>query len=646
MTMKPLSTFIISMAVLDLVTCTLILPGEIYHLLHIWDFTEPLICQIYEFLSALLVISSGFMLVAIAMIRYMMICHSFKKQVILTHAKCICSLNIFIATVASIPHGILKGKHSRQTQNPNIVGYSCQVDDSYVETIWPSLNSAFFFLLFFLTSCTVTFCYVRIGCAIRGHGQNVNQRSSLPASTKAAKDVTETDTAVNATVSKTDESRSTYGDTSESVVANETINNTASASIYRAHDTIAGLVPSVALEQESTIAFIPTFVYLGLLAVVGIPGNSLVLIIYLTKMTIKPLSIFILSMAAIDLITCLLILPGETYRLLHIWYFTEPIACQIYMALCAQFVISSGLMLVAIAIIRYMKICHSLKKQVTLTQTKCICSFNIFIALVFSVPHGILQGKHSRKTQNPNIVGYYCQVDGSFVPTIWPKLNSASLFLLFFVTSSIIAFCYVRIGCAIRDHGKNVHQRNSLQATAQVSKGVAVLHTEVKATHLKDTTNKESSLSYGVDDTSESVDATVIISDLSDINTATIPNNSIRTIVENYNVNKSTSSENTCSDNYSRNKIALDGIIIKQRLDTFKKSYGKQGGALKKQRKQLSRTHLMMLTVTLVFFSGFSPLPWFKCASCCIPRDSGLTQRMVLGHVSVFFRFLFCKLCC
>ncbi|KAK6979380.1 neurotensin receptor type 1 [Biomphalaria glabrata] len=553
MTMKPLSTFIISMAVLDLVTCTLILPGEIYHLLHIWDFTEPLICQIYEFLSALLVISSGFMLVAIAMIRYMMICHSFKKQVILTHAKCICSLNIFIATVASIPHGILKGKHSRQTQNPNIVGYSCQVDDSYVETIWPSLNSAFFFLLFFLTSCTVTFCYVRIGCAIRGHGQNVNQRSSLPASTKAAKDVTETDTAVNATVSKTDESRSTYGDTSESVVANETINNTASASIYRAHDTIAGLVPSVALEVDDIVTSIQQ---------------------------------------------------------------------------------------------KYMKICHSLKKQVTLTQTKCICSFNIFIALVFSVPHGILQGKHSRKTQNPNIVGYYCQVDGSFVPTIWPKLNSASLFLLFFVTSSIIAFCYVRIGCAIRDHGKNVHQRNSLQATAQVSKGVAVLHTEVKATHLKDTTNKESSLSYGVDDTSESVDATVIISDLSDINTATIPNNSIRTIVENYNVNKSTSSENTCSDNYSRNKIALDGIIIKQRLDTFKKSYGKQGGALKKQRKQLSRTHLMMLTVTLVFFSGFSPLPWFKCASCCIPRDSGLTQRMVLGHVSVFFRFLFCKLCC
>ncbi|XP_055897706.1 alpha-2B adrenergic receptor-like [Biomphalaria glabrata] len=250
MTMKPLSTFIISMAVLDLVTCTLILPGEIYHLLHIWDFTEPLICQIYEFLSALLVISSGFMLVAIAMIRYMMICHSFKKQVTLTHAKCICSLNIFIATVASIPHGILKGKHSRQTQNPNIVGYYCQVDDSYVETIWPSLNSAFFFLLFFLTSCTVTFCYVRIGCAIRGHGQNVNQRSSLPASTKAAKDVTETDTAVNATVSKTDESRSTYGDTSESVVANETINNTASASIYRAHDTTAGLVPSVALEVD------------------------------------------------------------------------------------------------------------------------------------------------------------------------------------------------------------------------------------------------------------------------------------------------------------------------------------------------------------------------------------------------------------
>ncbi|KAK0045150.1 tyramine receptor Ser-2 [Biomphalaria pfeifferi] len=166
---------------------------------------------------------------------------------------------------------------------------------------------------------------------------------------------------------------------------------------------------------------------------------------------------------------------------------------------------------------------------------------------------------------------------------------------------------YLRIGCAIREHGKNVNERNSSQATAQVSKGVAVPHTKVKVTHWSDTTKRESSLAYGVDDTSESVDATVTISDLSDINTVTIPNNSIRTIVENCNVNKSTSSENPCKDSFSKNKIALDGIITKQRLDTFKKSSRKQGGALKKQQKQLNRTHLMMLTVTLVFFLGFLP---------------------------------------
>ncbi|KAI8779038.1 C5a anaphylatoxin chemotactic receptor 1, partial [Biomphalaria glabrata] len=105
------------------------------------------------------------------------------------------------------------------------------------------------------------------------------------------------------------------------------------------------------LQQESTIAFIPTFVYLGLLAIVGIPGNSLVIIVYLTKMTMKPLSIFIISMAVIDLITCLLILPGILYFLLHMWDFNDPLTCQFFLALIALLVMSSALMLVSIAII-------------------------------------------------------------------------------------------------------------------------------------------------------------------------------------------------------------------------------------------------------------------------------------------------------
>ncbi|KAK0045149.1 neurotensin receptor type 1 [Biomphalaria pfeifferi] len=347
-----------------------------------------------------------------------------------------------------------------------------------------------------------------------------------------------------------------------------------------------------ALQQESTIAYIPTFVYLGLLAVVGIPGNSLVLIVYLTKMTIKPLSIFIISMAVIDLIIC------EFYHLFHVWDFPEKLVCQFYLSVSALLVISSGLMLVAIAIIRYMMMCHPFKKQVTLTHAKCICSLNIFMATVASIPHGILQGKHSRQTQHPNIVGYYCQVDDSYVETKWPTLDSAFLFLLFFVTSFTVTYCYVRIGCAIRRHGKNVNQRNYSPATLKVANDVEMPHTDLKVTDMK--THNESCSTYAVQ--TESV---VAISDLSEINTEN--NNNIKTNCNNYNVDETFSPKNLGSDVYSTDDIVLDGIVTKQKSDTTITSHGKQVCFLKKNRKRLIRTHLMMLTVTLVFFLGFLP---------------------------------------
>nr|KAI8748129.1 neurotensin receptor type 1-like [Biomphalaria glabrata] len=355
------------------------------------------------------------------------------------------------------------------------------------------------------------------------------------------------------------------------------------------------------LQQESTIAFIPTFVYLGLLAMVGIPGNSLVIIVYLTKMTMKPLSIFIINMAVIDLITCLVILPGILYFLLHMWDFNDPPTCQFFFALITLLVMSLALMLVSIAIIRYMKMCHPFKKQVTLRQTKFICSINVFLATVVSIPHGILQGKHSRQTQNPNIVGYSCKVDDSYVGTIWPTLNSAFLFLFFLVASFIVTFCYVRIGCVIRRHGKNVNQMNYLSATTKISKNAEKQHKDVKVTDLRIITHKQNCSTFGIENESESVVEPVTFSDIIDINTETMSSNSTNTNVENYNVEKSISTDSPGRDDFSDNND-LDDFIIKQR---FTPSYSKHVPVINKHRKQLNRTHLMMLTVTLVFFLGF-----------------------------------------
>ncbi|XP_055897714.1 uncharacterized protein LOC106067079 isoform X2 [Biomphalaria glabrata] len=103
------------------------------------------------------------------------------------------------------------------------------------------------------------------------------------------------------------------------------------------------------LQEKSTLAFIPTLVYLSLLIVVGSIGNSLVLVVYSTKMFRTPLRVFIMSMAVFDLLINILIIPGEIYDMFHVWNFKLPTVCKIRRFYSATFIISSALVLVAIA---------------------------------------------------------------------------------------------------------------------------------------------------------------------------------------------------------------------------------------------------------------------------------------------------------
>ncbi|XP_055897715.1 uncharacterized protein LOC106067079 isoform X3 [Biomphalaria glabrata] len=103
-----------------------------------------------------------------------------------------------------------------------------------------------------------------------------------------------------------------------------------------------------ALQHESTLDFIPALVFLSLLIVVGIAGNTLVLVVYKTKMT-RTLRVLIIHLAFFDLLADILVIPGEIYDMFHVWNFKLPTVCKIRRFYSATFIISSALVLVAIA---------------------------------------------------------------------------------------------------------------------------------------------------------------------------------------------------------------------------------------------------------------------------------------------------------
>ncbi|KAK0045141.1 orexin receptor type 2 [Biomphalaria pfeifferi] len=192
------------------------------------------------------------------------------------------------------------------------------------------------------------------------------------------------------------------------------------------------------LQYQSTLAYIPTFIYMSVIVFVGFFGNCMVIIVYCSKMTTTTLRLFMVVMAVFDLLINTIVIPWKMYDLLHIWNCDLPTLCKIQKYLNASVVLSSAGILVAIAATRYRMVCHPFGRQVSIKQSKLICIWITLTSFVISGPYGVIHGTQTKKTPNPQITGRYCQVDDSYVKTIWPSLNSGFFVLIFSTTQTNI----------------------------------------------------------------------------------------------------------------------------------------------------------------------------------------------------------------
>ena len=65
------------------------------------------------------------------------------------------------------------------------------------------------------------------------------------------------------------------------------------------------------LQAQTTLAMIPALIFVILMAVIGIIGNSLVLYVYSRKFILNGTRVFILVIAAFDLVTNVIGIPGN-----------------------------------------------------------------------------------------------------------------------------------------------------------------------------------------------------------------------------------------------------------------------------------------------------------------------------------------------
>lgn len=201
------------------------------------------------------------------------------------------------------------------------------------------------------------------------------------------------------------------------------------------------------LEDKNSQAvklFFPAIVYTAILMILGTVGNGLTLFVYL-KYIIRPSAkrLFILVLALCDFISCSVLLPAMIAEIFYSYTFTAWRACKVMRFLFYYFPFASVLTLLLISVERYMKICHPLKQQVTLSLAKrLLLLVSILLPAIFAGPATILNGFSTIRTDASNITGVECHIADEFKRTPFPLVYNVFLLSVTFLSALVLIILY------------------------------------------------------------------------------------------------------------------------------------------------------------------------------------------------------------
>lgn len=218
------------------------------------------------------------------------------------------------------------------------------------------------------------------------------------------------------------------------------------------------------LNDRTALRFLPVIIFMSLLMLVGIFGNLMVLIVYLRKRLKCSSDYFILNLAFLDLLTCLIGVPVEIADLWDPYMFYAPAACKLLRTVESFSNMGSTLTLMAIAIDRYKRICK-LGDRFSNQKAKWLCVGAILIGARTCWPAGVVFGKKTVDVGIPGANTADCSTADEMRNTIYPLLYCGLVMLYFIICVIFVLFVYVRISIFIR-RGKS-KQKKVAKPTAQ-----------------------------------------------------------------------------------------------------------------------------------------------------------------------------------
>ena len=199
--------------------------------------------------------------------------------------------------------------------------------------------------------------------------------------------------------------------------------------------------------DEKAELYIPVIVYMILLTVIGTFGNILVCFVYCNKPSKASSTFFIMALAILDLLTCIIGMPTEITDLRYPYMFHASGACKLLRFTESVTTIGSSVILISVAVDRYLRICK-LGKQISVSAAKRICVLAMGLGILLSWPTCFIFGRATTDLE-PNVVGVDCSTDDSMDHTHYPSLYYGFLGLLFLACITFFSITYCKIGLQI-----------------------------------------------------------------------------------------------------------------------------------------------------------------------------------------------------
>lgn len=203
-------------------------------------------------------------------------------------------------------------------------------------------------------------------------------------------------------------------------------------------------------DEEANRRLIPV-IYLGLLMLIGIPGNLIVLIVYPSRFPKTKHRMFITGLAVADILVCVVTLPFEITEMRFQYTFFNSLCCKVFRACNNLFALSSIFILMGLSGDRYRRVCTPLKVQMTSRHATIYIIFCVVLAVIFSWPNFFISGIRLVNLGN-NVTGYDCSLSDQFAKTKYPTLYGGTLYLVFIICMISLIVLYSLIGRQILKH--------------------------------------------------------------------------------------------------------------------------------------------------------------------------------------------------